>query len=58
MITDRDQIISVTLELKMPHPSEEKIKYVLDNIENEANEDPSGNVVLWIEKLLYEADEL
>jgi hypothetical protein len=56
MITDRDQIVQVVLELKMPHPSDEKIKYVLDNIENEATEDPSGNVVLWIEKLLYEAD--
>jgi hypothetical protein len=51
---DRDQIVQVALELKMPHPSDEKIKYVLDYIESESVEDPSGNVVLWIERLLYE----
>lgn len=58
MITDKEQIVIVAADLNMVTCPEDKIKYVLDNIENEAAEDPSGNTILWIEKLLYEYDDI
>jgi pyruvate-formate lyase-activating enzyme len=38
--------------------TEEKIKYVLDNVDDYAKDDPTGDWRLWIEALLYHYEDL
>jgi hypothetical protein len=54
MIT-REDVINVAKDLHMS-PTEEQIQYVIDNFDAEAEQDPTGYWVLWIENLLCQQD--
>jgi hypothetical protein len=46
--------VAVSLHYEL---TEAQIEYVIQNFDNEAKEDPSGDRTLWIEKLIYEFDD-
>jgi hypothetical protein len=48
----KDEVLQIASSLGM-QPTDEQIRYVLDNLHIEAENDPTGNRVLWIENLLY-----
>ena len=51
MSCDREDVIKIAKDLHM-RPTEEDIQYVIDNFDNEADADPTGDWTLWIENLL------
>ena len=57
--SESDSLVKETLKvaknLKLQHPTLLQIMYVLENFEAKAEEDPTGNRVLWIEQLLEDA---
>jgi len=48
----RQDVLEIARQLNF-FPTEEQIKEVIDRLEEEANNDPSGCLPLWIENLLY-----
>jgi len=46
--------VAVSLHYEL---TDAQIEYVIQGFEAEAEEDPSGNRMLWIEKLIYEFDD-
>jgi hypothetical protein len=51
----KEDVLSVAKDLNIS-PTEEQIQYVIENFESEADNDPTGNLTLWIENLLYQQD--
>lgn len=51
----KEDVLKVAQDLHMS-PTEEQIQYCIDNIDAEAERDPTGDWVLWTESLLYEQD--
>lgn len=51
----KEEVKLVALNL-MLDPNNQQINYVIENYEEESNNDPSGNLELWVENLLYTQD--
>tara|TARA_R110000823_G_C15491854_1_gene452032 strand:- start:268 stop:486 length:219 start_codon:yes stop_codon:yes gene_type:complete len=51
-----DEIKEVAKECKFEEPTQEQIKYIIENYNDKADEDPNGYWRLWVEQLLYDAD--
>lgn len=49
---DQDDVLRVAYDLGI-HVTEEEVQKVLSKIEEESANDPSGNLSLWIENILY-----
>lgn len=50
-----EDILRVAIDLNLL-PTKSEIQYVINNYESEQENDPSGNLELWIENLLYQQD--
>ena len=50
-----EDVLKVAISLNL-HPNESQVTYVINNYESEQSNDPSGNLELWIENLLYQQD--
>lgn len=46
--------VAVSLHIEL---TDAQIEYAIQRFEGESIEDPSGNRVLWIEKLIYEFED-
>ena len=53
----KEDVLKVAKDLNF-YPTEEQIKEVIDGFEDEADNDPSGNLELWIENLLYNVEAI
>jgi hypothetical protein len=51
----KEDVLSVAKDLHMS-PTEEQIQYCIDNIDGMAEDDPTGDWVLWTEQLLRDQD--
>lgn len=51
----KKDVIEIAKDLHL-NPTEEQIQYVIDNFDDEAEQDPTGDWRLWIENLLYQQD--
>jgi hypothetical protein len=51
-----DEIKRVAQDCSFKEPTQEQIQFVIENYDAQADSDPSGYMVLWIEQLLYDAD--
>lgn len=52
-----EEVKKVAKDLGMKEPSKAKINSILSELDEEAEKDPSGNWILWIENLLYNYDD-
>jgi len=53
----KEDVLKVAKDLNF-YPTEEQIKEVIVGFEDEADNDPTGNLELWIENLLYSVEAL
>lgn len=53
----KEDVLSVAKSLNF-QPTEEQINEVIERFDEEAENDPTGNLVLWIENLLYDIEVL
>lgn len=51
----KDDVLLVAQDLNFV-PSNEEVEHVLALLDNESENDPSGNWRLWVENLLYSLD--
>lgn len=52
IMISKEDVLSVAKDINF-QPTEEQINEVIERFEEEAGSDPSGNLILWIENLLY-----
>ena len=52
---DKEDVMTVAKSLKL-NPNKVQVQYVLDNMESQADADPTGNWTTHVEDLLYEQD--
>jgi hypothetical protein len=52
MSYDREEVVQVAYDLKMLPLTEQQISWVMIMVDNEAEQDPTGKMDLWIENLL------
>lgn len=51
----KEDILKTARDLHF-YPTEEKVQEILDRLEGEIENDPAGNLELWIENLLYSVE--
>jgi len=52
---NKEDVLEIAKDLNMS-PTEEQIQYCIDNIDGMAEDDPTGDWVLWTEQLLRDQD--
>jgi hypothetical protein len=52
----KEDILRVVADLNYSQPTDKQIQYIIENYDRMAQDDPTGNLPVWIEQLLYEAE--
>jgi hypothetical protein len=55
--TTYEEVHNVAVSLHYYELTEAQVEYVIQNFDEIAERDPSGDRVLWIEQLIYEFDD-